>query len=448
MFYFFRNNLKNLSQNPVIRCYLYRNTSFRRVLVLNKLKFALFAVPILFFNINAYGVDGEITGEVSINLKQEKLSAKLKYDYAAVGEPETEIKLYLNENFNVTKVRCRTCQSFKFDRAAKPLATLTISLRKPLQKNERLSLKIEYDGSLAEMYRREFNFLELGLDWFWFPVHRNIGQVDFLYRLTVKTDAPDFQLAGNGRVSRKGKNWLVESKVPDYDIDLVLGDNLNFRRYEKNGYNLQVVSKNLPDEVPSVLLENIKETLDFFNSTLGANNRQREVTAIIRPFPETGGYGGYFRKGYFILPKLDNAESFFFPVAHELAHYWWIGADQQNAWLNESFAEYSAMLAQRKLKGAAAFNESLEKKKKLSANLPPVYGFDRTKNRQQTPLVLYVKGALKLYELENDLGEEKFLSFLQKAADAKVKDTDKLIELLAQFSTRDVADRFLSRLKE
>lgn len=416
-----------------------------------KLKFVLFVACVLCVS-NAFGIDdknfGKITGEVSLFLKQEKIAAKLKYDYVAVGEPEAEIKFYLNETFNVSEVKCRICRSFKFDREAKPLATLTIVLGKTLQRGERVLLNIEYDGSLKEMWRKEFNFLELGLDWFWFPVHRDIGQFDFLYRLTVKTDVPDFQIAGNGRISKKGKNWLVESKAADSDIDLVLSDKLDFRRFELNGYNLQVVSKNLAAEVPAVLLENIRETLDFFNSTFGANNRQREVTAVIRPFPETGGYGGYFRKGYFILPKIENAQSFFFPVAHELAHYWWLNAPQQHAWLNESFAEYSAMLALRRLKGAAEFDKMLAEKKKLNVNLPPVYGFDRTQNRPQTPRVLYVKGALKLNDLENDLGAEKFIAFLQKTADAKVDDTDELIELLAQFASREVADRFLNRLKE
>jgi hypothetical protein len=416
-----------------------------------RLKFVLFVACLLCVS-NVFGVAekklGKITGEVSLFLKQEKISAKLKYDYVAIGEAENEIKFYLNENFNVARVKCRICQSFKFDREAKPLATLTIVLGKTLQKGERVLLNIEYDGSLKEMFQKEFNFLELGLDWFWFPVHRDIGQFDFLYRLTIKTDVPDYQLAGNGRASRKGVKWLVESKAADSDIDLVLSDKLDFKRYEQNGYNLQVVSKNLPAEVTAVLLENIRETLDFFNSTFGANNRQREVTAVIRPFPETGGYGGYFRKGYFILPKLANARNFFFPVAHELAHYWWLNAPPPHAWLNESFAEYSAMLALRRLKGAAEFNKLLEEKKKLNVNLPPVYGFDRTKNRQQSPRVLYVKGALKLNDLENDLGAEKFIGFLQKASDAKVDDTDELIELLAQFASREVADRFLNRLKE
>lgn len=418
---------------------------------IRKLNFILPAV-FLFFISNAFANTdkpiGKITGEVDINLKQEKISARLNYDYVASGETEAEIRFYLNDDFNVGKVKCRICKSFKFERKTERFPTLTISLAKPLQTGERVTIEIEYDGSLKEMYKREHRFLELGLDWFWYPIHPSFSGFDFLYRLNIKTDAPDFQMAGNGRVTRKGKNWLVESKAADYDIDLVLSDNLSFTRYNQNGYNLEVVSKNLAEEVPATLLENIRETLDFYNSAFGKNNPQREVTAVIRPFPEISGQGGYFRKSYFILPRIDDAKNLFFPVAHELAHHWWIGADQQNAWLNESFAEYSAMIVTRKLKGAAAFNEILERKKKLNQNLPPIYGFDRTKNRQQTPLVLYVKGALKLNELEMDLGEEKFLEFLRKVLDAKINNTDRLIELLAQFSSRATADRFLAKLKE
>ncbi|HUF04945.1 MAG TPA: hypothetical protein VMM38_12315 [Aridibacter sp.] len=411
-----------------------------------KVSFAVIAVLAVFV-LNHYANTGKITGEINLNLQEEKIFARLKYDYVATGEPESHVKFYLNESFNVKLVECARCRSFKFDRESERLPVLIIPLAEPLQKGERLMIEIEYDGSLAEMYHREFRFLELGLDWFWYPVHRQIGQFDFRYQLTVKTDMPEFQMAGNGRVVKQGKNWIIDSKVPDYDIDLVLSDRLLFKRYAQDGYDLEVVSKNLPEEVATELLENIRGTLSFYNSTFGKLSPQREVTAVIRPFPETSGQGGYFRKGYFILPKVERAEQFFFPIAHELAHYWWIGADQQNAWLNESFAEFSAMLAVRKLKGADAFNEILEKKKKLNENLPPVYGFDRSKNRQQSPLVLYVKGALKLYELEEDLSKERFLEFLRKLSEADVKDTDSLIELLAEFSSHEVADRFLARLK-
>lgn len=414
-----------------------------------KVNFTLSIVLICISNVFGIANEnyGKITGEINLSLKEEKISAKLKYDYVAVNEPETEIKFYFDGSFNFSKVKCRNCQSFKFDREAKPLPTLTIILKETLPKDGRLSIEIDYDGSLKDMFNKEHSFLELGLDWFWYPVHRNIGQVNFLYRLNVKTDVPDYQLVSNGNTTRKGKGWLIESKVPDYDINIVLSNDLLFKNYNQNGYDLQVVAKNLPEATSTILLNNIKDTLDFFNATFGTGSPQREVTAVIRPFQGTDGQGGYFRKGYFILPKIENAEDFFFPVAHELAHSWWIGANQQNAWLNESFAEYSAMLATRKLKGMTDFNKILEKKKKLNVNLPPIYNFDRTKNRQQTPMVLYVKGTLKLHELENDLGEEKFMGFLKKILSEKVVETDKLVELLAKFSSSEVADRFLARLK-
>jgi hypothetical protein len=391
---------------------------------------------------------GRITGEVTINLREEKLIANLKYDYIATEETESSVKFYLNRNFNVKKVKCRSCTSFNFESPANSRPTLLINLKKPLQKGARLPINIEYEGDIEEIYKSEHEFLELGLDNFWFPIHPSIGQFNFFYNVSIKTDVPDFQLVSNGRTTKKGKSWIIESKVPDYDIDLVLGKNLKFNTYQQDGYSIQVVSKNLPDEMPTTLLENMREILEFYNTSFKSEKPQREVTAVIRPFPEISGQGGYFRKGYFILPKYDDVKVYFFPVAHELAHYWFIGASREHAWLNESFAEYSAMLILRRKRGIEAFNEILERKKKNSANLPAIYGFDRNKNPQQSPMVLYVKGPVKLNELENMLGEIKFMEFLQTVAVSKIKETDKLIEILAQVSSRDIAETFLNKLKE
>lgn len=387
-----------------------------------------------------------ISGKIDLSINQQKISAKLKYEYLA-QEPGQEVKFYLNKNFNVLKVECKDCLSFKFDLEAKPLPTLTIPLRKTLQKGEKIQFKIDYEGDISSMFHKEYQFLELGLDWFWYPVHQKIGQVNFKYQLEIKTDT-DFDLAGNGQTARKGRNWTIRSNTEDFDIAIVLGQKLNFKRHQQNGYNLQVVSKNISDDTSRIMLKNITETLDFYNSTFGKHNPQRDVVAVIRPFPEIQGQGGYFRKGYFILPKTDNAQNMFFPVAHELAHYWWGDADQQNAWLNESFAEYCAMMAVRKLKDEKSFDEILERKQKLNVNLPPIYGFDRTKNQQQTPLVLYVKGALKLYDLEQDLGEQKMLDFFQKVSERKITQTDKLIEFIAEFFNPAIADKFLDNLKK
>jgi hypothetical protein len=389
---------------------------------------------------------GKIEGDVVINFAAERLSAKLDYDYIATEENESVIKFYLNQTFDVKKVRCRLCQSFNFDRKAEPRPSLLINLKEPLRKGKRLAIEIEYDGSLKGIYRPDYKFLELGLDNFWYPAHRNTSEYNFVYRLSVKTDAPGFQLVSNGRAERKAGGWLVKSRVPDFDIDRVLGEGLNVKTYKQGMYNLQIVSKGMPDEASATLLTSMKEILDFYNSTFGSSDPQREVTGVFRPFLEP--QFGYFRKGYFVLPQTANARDLLFPISHELSHYWWLKAGQLHAWLNESFAEYSAMLFLRKQQGIEAFLKQLDDKKKRSVNLPAVYGFDRTKNRQATPGVFYRKGVVKLSELEKELGEEKFMDFFGQVAKAKVSDTDALIELLARVSSRDVADRFLLNLKD
>jgi Peptidase family M1 domain len=390
---------------------------------------------------------GKIDGKVVINFAAQQLSAELKYDYIALEDRSESLVFYLNQAFDVKRVSCRLCESFNFDRQAKPDPSLVIKLKKPLAKGQRLPIEIQYNGSLKNIYKPDYRFLELGLDNFWFPIHPATVGFNFRYRLSIKTDEPRFELVANGRSKREGSGWLVESKVPDFDIDLVFSEGLTFKTYTQGGYNLKIVS-NMPDEATASLLTSMKAMLDFYNSSFGASDPQREITGVFRPHPGVEGQGGYFRKGYFVFPKTDNVENLVLPIAHELAHYWWLKAGRQHAWLNESFAEYSALLFVRQKQGSEAFQKLLEDKRNRSVNLPPIYGFDRTKNRQAAPGVFYRKGPVKLSELEKELGEQKFMDFLTQVAKAEVRDTDALIELLAQVSTREVADRFLLNLKQ
>jgi hypothetical protein len=422
----------------------HRMSNLRRIITIS----CAFVALVVCVGVKAQPRDplGKINGEVIISFRAEELSAKMTYEYIATEQKEEAVTFYLNEAFNVKQVRCELCQSFDFDRQAKPRPSLNIKLKKPLTKGKRLPITIEYAGSLKDIYNRDHKFLELGLDWFWYPTHKNTSEFKFLYRLAVKTDEPNFQLVSNGRIAKNAKGWLVTSRVPDFDIDLILGEGLKINTDRQGTYNLQVVSKGMPDDTSTALLAGIKDALDFYNSTFGSFDPQREVTGVFRPYLEP--QFGYFRKGYFVLPQVKNARDILFPISHELAHHWWLNAGQQHAWLNESFAEYSAMLFLRKQQGVEAFQKMMDDKRKRSANLPPVYGFDRSKDRQNTPGVFYRKGVVKLSELEDALGEQKFMDFMRAAAQASVKDTDTLIKLLARVSSPEVAEEFLRALKE
>ena len=87
-------------------------------------------------------------------------------------------------------------------------------------------------------------------------------------------------------------------------------------------------------EASDTLLASMKEILDFYNSTFGVSAPEPEVTGVFRPYSNIEGQGGYFRKGYFVFPQTENVQDLVFPISHELAHYWWLKAGRQHAWLN------------------------------------------------------------------------------------------------------------------
>ncbi|HOK23993.1 MAG TPA: M1 family aminopeptidase, partial [Coprothermobacter proteolyticus] len=147
--------------------------------------------------------------------------------------------------------------------------------------------------------------------------------------------------------------------------------------------------------------------------------------------------GGYARTGFVVLPRIDTESykrqevSYFSNLAHECAHLWWANApvNSWEDWLNESFAEYSALMAVRELFGTVRFESILAKKLKRSEGMPPIKGIKRNDERAFT--VLYDKGCLVLYELEQMAGRKEFIGLLRKTFQQKVSSTEEFLQLVA-----------------
>jgi len=109
--------------------------------------------------------------------------------------------------------------------------------------------------------------------------------------------------------------------------------------------------------------------------------------------PRTEG-GGYARTGFVVLPRIgtesykEQEVSYFSNLAHECAHLWWQMLQlTRGDWLNESFAEYSALMAVRELFGAERFESILAKKLKRSEGMPPIKGIKGMK-RELSPFYM------------------------------------------------------------
>ncbi len=86
-------------------------------------------------------------------------------------------------------------------------------------------------------------------------------------------------------------------------------------------------------------------------------------------------------------------------LAHEAAHFWWTlaPADTWEDWLNESFAEYSALLLIRDRFGEEEFRTRMDRKRESAEGTPPIWGFDRgdtstEEKSMQVQAVLYNAG--------------------------------------------------------
>lgn len=165
--------------------------------------------------------------------------------------------------------------------------------------------------------------------------------------------------------------------------------------------------------------------------------------------PRTKG-GGYARRNIVVLTPdgLENPSVAFRWIAHELAHLWWQRADATcwEDWLNESFAEFSSVVAVRRRFGESQADDLLNARQAKLQGLPPIVGLPR--EHEQAHAVLYAKGCVLLHRLEQAIGREAMMRLLRRMNDLKVYTTEGFLESLAATGGEEVAGRFAGWLRE
>jgi hypothetical protein len=131
-----------------------------------------------------------------------------------------------------------------------------------------------------------------------------------------------------------------------------------------------------------------------------------------------------------------------YTMSHEIAHFWWHGApdDTWENWLNEAFAEYTALMYLRATKGQAAFDAQIAKFERRVQGTPALWGIDR--HAPRAAAVIYAKGALRLHSLEQTLGSDKFLKFLRTLFEKNVKTTEGLLAELQREDGEMISKQF------
>jgi hypothetical protein len=389
--------------------------------------------------------------DVKINVEQKKLDVKgtLLIDF----ENQDSITFYLWRNSSITSIINDYKEvPFTFD-TIKPLPLPFIGnagklvVANPKRGNEAQPIQIEY---CCDMQRNMVGFgkiftdewIEMGYYSAWYPVHEE--SKDFISEVKVYV-AKDFNISGSGLVTRQDSYWLMNQPWETFDILLVASKDLKTKRIERGSICVETAYATFPETDIDSIVEAFTDVLAFYNPRYGNQDGEVYLKFIIDPTEGTGGYG---RKNLIRLKASNFSYYFKLGIAHELSHTWWQKADPKTweDWLNESFAEYSMLLYLRERISKELYNETLERYRQNSENMPAIWGIERTSENAYT--TLYEKGALLLIALEQKLGEDQMATFLRLLIDTSIDNTADYLKALEELSSKEMRVWFEDELKK
>lgn len=285
-----------------------------------------------------------------------------------------------------------------------------------------------------------------------------------IFGLTI-TFHKSFEVISNGILKHKtsiGDNisWQYSMQKPmsSYLLVLAIGHFQNQNDKALSGIPLEYYYEKEDINRVEPTYRNSKQIFDFFEKEIGvpypweiyrqipvrdflyAGMENTTTTLFSRDFVEDSI--GYNDRNYLNIN------------AHELAHHWFgnlvTAQSGKDHWLQEGFATYYALLAEREVFGDNYFYKkfydiSRQVKQASKKDSIPIL------NKKASSLSLYQKGGLALFALRESLGREKFnlavKNYLKKYSYKNVTTDDflKEINLISTFDTKVFRETWLEK---
>ncbi|MHB1127664.1 MAG: M1 family metallopeptidase [Bacillota bacterium] len=205
------------------------------------------------------------------------------------------------------------------------------------------------------------------------------------------------------------KTWSFAGEQPLREFAMVFSESFRYQREIIDGINVIYAFTGSPKK--EVLPAAIR-SLRLFNGLLGSYPYE-QLALVETPL---SGLSGMEYPGLILLREDGGYAEY--TVSHEVAHQWWYGLVGNNQikepWIDESLANYAALLYLRKYKPAEylqrfvgyedrVFGQRMQMNREL--------GEYRTAEEYRE--AVYVKGALFWEHLGNLIGEEKLMEVLR-----------------------------------
>jgi hypothetical protein len=358
------------------------------------------------------------------------------------------------------------------DESGKPLpfvhrnGELLVGLPEAAAANIAFKLKFDIAGDFLIRPSGD-SFWELGTEP-WFPQPELNGQY-YTIHSTVKVKKPFVPFAPGETVSRREDgDYNVVENVIDKPVQfaVVLAGKYSFEEETQNGLTIRVASYAGKNERAMKQLSNLAfKIIQFYEPFLGPFPFKEFNIIEINQF----GYGQAPPATMFITKEAFNpigaeinqifSQGINHRFAHEIAHQYWghvvkMGSEEEQ-WVTESFAEYTASFVVRQIKGKSEY-KAMENAWRANANDAKNESSIAMANRLSDPgnefdafidrtHLIYDKGAYVLAMLNKEIGDGPFLTFFrnfQARYAWKYATTQDMIALLQQLTKKDFTPFF------
>lgn len=280
---------------------------------------------------------------------------------------------------------------------------------------------------------------------YWFPSFDDVNE-KVIFNMNV-TFNEKYNVIANGflknsYVKDSQKKWYYEMKKPmsSYLLALVIGDFYNKIIASKSGIPLQffIQPKDTSKFEPTYRYS--KQIFDYLEKEIGFNYPWKLYKQVpVEDFLYAGMENTtctIFAQDYVVDEIGFNDRNYINVNAHELAHQWFgdlvTAKSGKHHWLQEGFATYYALLAEKEVFGEDYFNHqlyrnSLQLRNAAKTDTIPVM------NEKASSLSFYQKGAWALHYLREKIGAKLFQkavqNYLKKYQFKNVETSDFLTEV-------------------
>ncbi len=380
-------------------------------------------------------------GNISVDVNQKKVFGTVSYVFE-VKESIDTIKIDAQKmTFSDVKINNKTVKFFNSGK--------TLNLFEGFKKGKNI-LTFYYEA----FPRQTMYFIDKRQVWtqgqgkytsHWFPSFDDVNE-KVIFNMNITFDEKYNVIANgflkNSYIKNNQKKWYYEMKKPmsSYLLALVIGDFYNKTIASKSGIPLQFFIQPKDTAKFESTYRHSKQIFDYLEKEIGFDYPWKLYKQVpVEDFLYAGMENTtctIFAQDFVVDGIGFNDRNYINVNAHELAHQWFgdlvTAKSGKHHWLQEGFATYYALLAEKEVFGEDYFNHqlyrnSLQLRNAAKTDTIPVM------NEKASSLSFYQKGAWALHYMREKIGAKLFQkavqNYLKKYQFKNVETSDFLVEV-------------------